>query len=254
MSELACMQLFMEGCGDILPCSVDSTYPLYLPSYGTPYDRPSFDLSRDLVTTPFNSTDSEVSSAAEEDEVMTPGAGPYLDFSFSRRRETSFSQRPIPIPRPGPAPLPLDASSLLLTQPLHLETASAPPSVASVPVLDPPTPPSLVSTTKPYSCLVSSCTKSFSREANLKNHAQSHHSPSKPFACTLCSRAFARKHDLQRHVRVHTGHKPYICSGCSKGFARSDALGRHWKVDRECEAEAAKGRPLRRKLVDLLLT
>ncbi|KAI9352342.1 hypothetical protein BD770DRAFT_287749, partial [Pilaira anomala] len=49
----------------------------------------------------------------------------------------------------------------------------------------------------------------------------------KSFYCHLCLRSFARKHDLQRHVRVHTGAKPYPCLSCNKAFARTDALKRH---------------------------
>ncbi|OAD08173.1 C2H2-type zinc finger transcription factor, partial [Mucor lusitanicus CBS 277.49] len=49
----------------------------------------------------------------------------------------------------------------------------------------------------------------------------------KAFACCACPRSFARKHDLQRHIRVHTGAKPYSCLNCTKAFARTDALKRH---------------------------
>ncbi|KAI8881690.1 hypothetical protein K501DRAFT_124850, partial [Backusella circina FSU 941] len=49
----------------------------------------------------------------------------------------------------------------------------------------------------------------------------------KPFVCKVCSRPFARKHDLQRHIRVHTGFKPYSCLHCKKAFVRTDALKHH---------------------------
>lgn len=49
----------------------------------------------------------------------------------------------------------------------------------------------------------------------------------RPYPCNRCPRSFARKHDLQRHLRVHTGAKPYFCVRCKKAFARSDALKRH---------------------------
>ncbi|KAI8982332.1 hypothetical protein BDF20DRAFT_808204, partial [Mycotypha africana] len=47
------------------------------------------------------------------------------------------------------------------------------------------------------------------------------------YVCSICSFAFVRKHDLQRHSRVHTGVKPYSCPSCQKAFARTDALKRH---------------------------
>lgn len=56
----------------------------------------------------------------------------------------------------------------------------------------------------------------------------------KVFPCTSCSRSFARKHDLQRHARVHSGEKPYTCPSCNKSFARTDALKRHLRVEEKC--------------------
>ncbi|KAI8638513.1 hypothetical protein BD408DRAFT_314857, partial [Parasitella parasitica] len=51
----------------------------------------------------------------------------------------------------------------------------------------------------------------------------------RPHKCLYCTRAFSRRHDLERHVRVHTGIKPYHCPCCQKAFARSDARGRHFQ-------------------------
>ncbi|KAF9922197.1 hypothetical protein FBU30_007715 [Linnemannia zychae] len=56
----------------------------------------------------------------------------------------------------------------------------------------------------------------------------------KSFSCHMCPRIFSRKHDLHRHIRVHTGSKPYVCTNCNKAFARTDALCRHYKVEDEC--------------------
>lgn len=59
---------------------------------------------------------------------------------------------------------------------------------------------------------------------------------SRPYPCHLCKRAFARKHDLQRHIRVHTGDKPYECPCCKKSFARTDALKRHLRMEENCRS------------------
>ncbi|KAG2189368.1 hypothetical protein INT44_004510 [Umbelopsis vinacea] len=82
--------------------------------------------------------------------------------------------------------------------------------------------------------LCSFCPATFSETGQLRLHLQKSHRPHK---CTACPRAFARKHDLHRHFRTHTGVKPYTCAGCNKGFARTDARQRHWRMDLQCAAE-----------------
>ncbi|ORZ20612.1 hypothetical protein BCR42DRAFT_409153 [Absidia repens] len=73
-------------------------------------------------------------------------------------------------------------------------------------------------------------------------YPQQQHAPSspsqrqlgRPYPCRVCFRAFSRKHDLQRHHRVHTGAKPYLCPSCKKAFARTDALKRHLRMEDKC--------------------
>ncbi|CAO3615234.1 unnamed protein product [Cunninghamella blakesleeana] len=61
----------------------------------------------------------------------------------------------------------------------------------------------------------------------------------RPYKCMKCVKAFARKHDLQRHTRVHTGAKPYFCLCCKKDFARTDALKRHLRMEAACRNSPA---------------
>lgn len=57
----------------------------------------------------------------------------------------------------------------------------------------------------------------------------------KVFSCPQCNRSFARKYDLIRHIRVHTGVKPYACPSCKKRFSRSDARTRHIRTEPNCQ-------------------
>lgn len=46
----------------------------------------------------------------------------------------------------------------------------------------------------------------------------------RPFKCDQCSQSFQRKHDLNRHKRIHLAIKPFPCTHCDKEFSRKDAL------------------------------
>ncbi|EIM19766.1 hypothetical protein WALSEDRAFT_4988, partial [Wallemia mellicola CBS 633.66] len=60
-----------------------------------------------------------------------------------------------------------------------------------------------------------------------KNHYKSHTVP-RPYVCSVCSRSFARKHDAERHFRMHNNDsRPYSCPNCDASFPRSDALRRY---------------------------
>jgi hypothetical protein len=60
--------------------------------------------------------------------------------------------------------------------------------------------------------------------------------PEQSFVCPECERRFARRHDMTRHRRIHTGENPYVCQGgCKSAYRRSDARQRHWDKDPLCE-------------------
>ncbi|KAF9926667.1 hypothetical protein FBU30_003780 [Linnemannia zychae] len=100
-----------------------------------------------------------------------------------------------------------------------------------------------------YQCKV--CDKTFSRPFNLRSHRATH-AGVKPFLCThedekneVCGWSFARRHDLERHVRSrHSGEKLYKCKTCPIQCGRSDAFKRHLQRHPACglaarlEAEA----------------
>ena len=83
---------------------------------------------------------------------------------------------------------------------------------------------------KKFACPEEGCHKSFTRRYNLSAHLRCHRLE-RPYECTQCTQAFARKHDLQRHIRsLHDQHKIYgPCPYCNLYFTRSDALQRHMR-------------------------
>ncbi|GAB1517525.1 hypothetical protein RhiTH_000574 [Rhizoctonia solani] len=54
------------------------------------------------------------------------------------------------------------------------------------------------------------------------------------YQCDFCPVQMARLHDINRHMRIHTGVHPYACIGCGETFRRTDARTRHWCKQPEC--------------------
>lgn len=84
---------------------------------------------------------------------------------------------------------------------------------------------SLISTRKSQSLQCSRyfqiCSISFSHRHTLRRHWRNKHSSEKDLPkkidlekthkCNVCSKSFARKDTLQKHLFMHTGLKPYSC-------------------------------------------
>uniref|UniRef100_A0A671P4F9 Si:dkey-56e3.3 n=1 Tax=Sinocyclocheilus anshuiensis TaxID=1608454 RepID=A0A671P4F9_9TELE len=74
---------------------------------------------------------------------------------------------------------------------------------------------------KPFTCPMETCDRRFSRSDELNRHIRIH-TGHKPFQCRICLRSFSRSDHLTTHTRTHTGEKPFSCDVCGKRFARSD--------------------------------
>lgn len=48
--------------------------------------------------------------------------------------------------------------------------------------------------------------------------------------CFECNKDFSKRHDLNRHLRIHTGSKPYACAVCQLSFTQKSTLQRHFNA------------------------
>ncbi|KAG8720022.1 Metallothionein expression activator [Ceratobasidium sp. 394] len=151
----------------------------------------------------------------------------------------SLESPPLPAPNYNPPasmqPLGYDAGP-------DYEACSPLSTTASDPELPPPF--DAVTPHLPHSLPTAPVVPSSSRET-LRVHARLRiRGPSKEssktaledrkYTCDFCPVQMARLHDINRHMRIHTGVHPYACAGCGETFRRTDARTRHWCKQPEC--------------------
>jgi len=53
--------------------------------------------------------------------------------------------------------------------------------------------------------------------------------------CPMCGKQFATKHNLNQHLRVHSGERPFACPVCGKGFKQKAHMQKHLSAHRNKE-------------------
>jgi zinc finger protein 274 len=82
-----------------------------------------------------------------------------------------------------------------------------------------------------FGCEYKGCSKSFASKFSMKRHMLLHEGK-KQFVCKFCMKSFILRQYLKEHIFTHTGAKPYHCKypGCGKSFRQAGKLSIHRKT------------------------
>lgn len=73
------------------------------------------------------------------------------------------------------------------------------------------------------------CSKGFAKKQQLQNHIKTH-TQEKNFICIVCNKTFVHKQQLSNHEKTHTGKKDFECAFCNKRFILKQQMQIHMKT------------------------
>lgn len=74
------------------------------------------------------------------------------------------------------------------------------------------------------------CTERFAKRSDLNRHLKTIHKD-KTLVCSVCSQSFTQIQTLKRHSKIHqSDQKNKLCPFCGKCFVRTDDLRRHVRI------------------------
>lgn len=70
------------------------------------------------------------------------------------------------------------------------------------------------------------CSKVFAARSSIVRHLRTH-TGDRPFTCKICKKGFRQRAHLRVHSTVHSGEKPFPCHLCERAFTQKHSLKDH---------------------------